>query len=415
MPIFLADWRHSSPSASGILIRPQPLGRAVTVRGASGPALSPTERLVLSALHRLPSAPAGRLASGLGLSTSTVEKLRTRFRREGLWAPWFHLDLQAIGLDSITLVGGLAASPQGARAAEAALPHILAANRIPGAGILADGQLFLMALPRTLASLSALEASLLEISSRGSGHPWLAKLEVAVVPVKGPACIDYARLFPEPNLTKSRRLMAPERPRARTRPPAPRTLSRREGAVLTHLLRRPEAPMAEAAAETRLSPRTYARLKSRLLSEGVLRPASRANLRRLGYRYNLVAMQRFRTVRSPGKILNGAYTLTPGSAPLLSFLSATRSVLIAPYKTPDGAHGAARAIHRTPHSRGTLAPPLTMLFPYEAVRRVAFGLSGDIASAWLLSLVQPPSAPPLREWRPPGTLVEQEGKHTASA
>jgi len=378
----------------------QPGGRA---------ALAPSQQHVLAALHRWPGLTSSALAPALGLSPSTIGKMRADFRRSGLWAPWFDLDLRALGVDSVAVLGGLFAGPRAPRPSEAALSQVLAANRIPGVGVLGDGHLLLIALPRTLAATAALEAALLEISPRGSGHPWLARLEVAWFPVQDTAFIDYSRVIPDPAAAKSKgralRLPVETGPR----PPSPRDFSRREHAVLTQLLRQPEASQAAAAEAVRVPLRTFARIKAGLLREGVLRASSRANVLRLGFRYNLAALQRFRTVRSPSRLLQEAFDLTPGSGPLACFLSPNRSAFLAPYKTPDAAQGAARAIQRGAGRRGALSPPLTMLFRYGAVRRVAYGLSGDAASAWILSFAQPPSALPLRPGAQPGALVERDG------
>jgi len=122
----------------------QPGGRA---------ALAPSQQHVLAALHRWPGLTSSALAPALGLSPSTIGKMRADFRRSGLWAPWFDLDLRALGVDSVAVLGGLFAGPRAPRPSEAALSQVLAANRIPGVGVLGDGHLLLIALPRTLAGL----------------------------------------------------------------------------------------------------------------------------------------------------------------------------------------------------------------------------------------------------------------------
>lgn len=380
----------------------------MAAKRGGGPALTPSQQRVLRALHRWPGQSSSALASALDLAPSTVGKLRSGFQRTGLWAPWYDLDLRALGVDSVAVMGGLGAGPHAARAAEASLSQVLAATRVPGLGVLGDGQLLLIALPRTLAALAGLEAALLEISARGSGHPWLAKLEVAWFPVQDTGFIDYSRVFPDPSAPKGKDRMLDETLESHGRPPTPREFGRREREVLVQLLRQPESSLAAASEAVRVPPRTFARIKARLLRDRVLRPSSRANVLRLGYRYNLVAMQRFRTVRSPSKLLREAFDLTAGSAPLVCFLSPTRSAFLAPYKTPDAAHGGARAVHRGAGRRGALSPPLTMLFRYGAIRRVVFGLSGDPASAWIESFAQPPSAGPLRPGTWAGALVERD-------
>jgi len=207
----------------------QPGGRA---------ALAPSQQHVLAALHRWPGLTSSALAPALGLSPSTIGKMRADFRRSGLWAPWFDLDLRALGVDSVAVLGGLFAGPRAPRPSEAALSQVLAANRIPGVGVLGDGHLLLIALPRTLAATAALEAALLEISPRGSGHPWLARLEVAWFPVQDTAFIDYSRVIPDPAAAKSKgralRLLVETGPNVLAGPPRPSHL-RRFAANFVHL------------------------------------------------------------------------------------------------------------------------------------------------------------------------------------
>lgn len=348
------------------------------------------------------------MAGRVGLSLSSIEKMRARFRAQGLWAPWYDLDLRAAGLDSVVIFAGVTSGGADAGTAERVVPQVLAAHRVPGVFIAGDGQLFGVTLPRTLDALCALEAGLLEVSAPKSGQPWLATLEVLPIPYRSARFVDYSRLLQPANGRRGSSRAAPEaRGAARMAPPAA-PFTRRERSVLLHLLRHPETTVAQASAAARIPERTFARIKGQVLRDGVLRPATRLNLVRLGYRHLLVIVLRHRPVRSAARHLSSVAGMVPGSAPIMTFLSPTRTALIAPYKEIDDAREAVRAAQTQRRALRPIAPPLTMLYSYATLRRAGFALSGDVGSAWLQTLGEPPSVGPMREAGRRGALVEAE-------
>lgn len=350
---------------------------------------------VLAAIHDYPEASVAELAAHAGLSETTLTKARARLAAQGLWGPWYDLDLAAVQVWPLTLhIGRMR---PGARDvfSEERVPDILASLAIPGVFFQEDGQLLGITLPGSLEKAVAVEAALLGERVGSGADPAVATMESFAIPHRGTldeSIVDYAHVF---DLLLTRRPPQVRRHfathRLQTEGKVDRPLTPAERATLVELLQRPGESLAEAAAAAGVARRTFARAKASLRERGVIRPGARANLFGLGFRYFLLVAQRHRPIAQPERRTRLVHDLVKGSVPVAGWSSPTHTVAVAPFYTLEAARAARRrADHGLPGVEN-LAPPSSVLFSYIGMRRSGFAVAGDVGSAWLHALWESPS------------------------
>jgi hypothetical protein len=353
-----------------------------------------SELVVLAAIHDFPEDSVSELAGRTGLSESTVVKARARLAAEGFWGPWYDLDLVAVGEGSIMV--HVARTHPSAREnfASERIPKLLGGLSVPGVFFHEDGQLFGVTLPGTLEKAVAVEAAFL--AERGGGsEAAVASFDSFAVPPRrnlDQSFVDYSHIF---DMLLTRRPPAIRRGFATytaspSGPPA-NLPTNTERAVILELLQRPGQSLEHAARSAKIARRTFARAKSSLRGRNVVRPAARANLFGLGFRYLLAVVVRHRPIASAERRARLLLEAVKGSVPVAGCLGQTFTVAVAPYYTRETAMAVKRRLHEGLPGVETLGSPTTLVFSYQGLKRAGFARPDSLGSTWLHTLWDAPS------------------------
>ncbi len=376
--------------------------------GPGGPRASADAR-VLRVLFAHPDWSAEQVAAAASVSPSTAAKARSRLRHAGLWAPWYDVDLRAAGAGPFMVFIGRCFGGKAVRFVESAVPLILAARAVPGIFVAEGDQVYGITIPRSLEEIAALETALLQAVDADTGAPWLFNARFAPIAADGEPSIDYRAfvdlIVPRRSSTALvMRSVGPGRRGGRSRP-----LTAREVEVLSFVVRNPQASLAESSAATGVAPRTFARAKARLLSDGVLRPSARMHLPRVGFTHLVVGLLRHRPEGTRSRRLRAIAASLQGGAPVLTLSSPPRTMVIAAFRSAADAQAAQRRLGGGVEGLEMLEPPVSFVFSYAGLRRAGYAPEGDAASAWLQAAAESPSVGRLRSGRPRGSLLDVQG------
>lgn len=364
---------------------------------------------VVRVLFEHPEWSAGQVAASAQVSASTAAKARARLRRAGLWTPWYDVDLKAAGAGPFMVFIGRCFGGKAVRFVENAVPRILAARAVPGIFVAEGDQVYGVTIPRSVVEIADLETALLEAVDPQTGTPWLFNAKFAPIAADGEPSIDYRAFVdltfpPRSSAARAVRPLGPDRGRGRSRP-----LTAREVEVLSFVVRNPQASLAESSEATGVAPRTFARAKARLLSDGVLRPSARMHLPRAGFTHLVVSLLRHRPAGTRSRRLRSIAASLHGGAPILVLSSPPRTMIVAAFRGAADAEAAQRRLGAGVEGLELLEPPVSFVFSYAGLRRAGFASEGDAASAWLQAAAESPSVGRLRSGRPRGSLLDVQG------
>lgn len=344
--------------------------------------LTPYEIQVLRWMCALPSATLPELAQKLAAPVSSIRHIGNRLLSNSVAQRCYFLNVDPAPARPIAyLLGRNRVGAEGV--VLKGVPRLLKQHGISGVLTVEDDMFFGLLLPESLDRIPAFEADLLGLKAPGLREPAVTAADLYPF-VPGSSTIrvllDYVGLLDRLAGSRARgqlRGVASAQPgRA---PAAARGLNRTEIAVAVELLTHPERRVAEAAAAAGLPRSTFAHVKSRLLSEGVIHRALRLNLPAIGFPYLLVTARHHRPIPSTTRHWEFIEQGIRGSSPVSYFLSPTHGVVLTPYPDLSAVRAAQRDFRALDTQLELLSKPYCLTFNLESIRRLGYAVPGDLA------------------------------------